>query len=791
MDSTLTTRALRPFKGILFPTLMLTLALGTVLAFFSFYNELVLKPLPFKGSDRLVYIDLEQLDQDGSGYQRALFYLESREMAALSGLIEPAFQIDARPLRVEAGGHSSSHLVAYATPNLFTALGLLPSAGRLFAEGDPEPGVVLSHDTWRTRSSEFPLNSTVVVDGVPLVVLGVAPPGFNKFQPGQDEPTLYMPFEARARSGPREAKILTTRELGTATYARLHPGISPNQLQSALGPLAEAWRSLMPVAPKRLRPHVQTLAELRGDAWRRFVPGGTLLGVATLALLLVAALNLGSLQVARWLEEREELAIRMALGAPLIRLVGSLSAPMMATLALAGVGAWPLAWALGQLLSGFAPPSEFPVTLRPALDLRVLGLAFALIAILALSLLLFAWIWFLRHPNRPSTHRGGPKEGMRWRKILLGFQLALSVMLLGGTLSSLQMLHRATRIPLGLSIDGLQTVSFALPTHLKRAAILDVWIALGKRFQERPDIEATCVLIPPCEAFNVPHKFLDPEGNGVECYRNIVAPGTFNLLGLPLLRGQDFSETDTATSEPVAVISVSAARALCGREDPLGKTIQDEYGKRTRIVGLLADHRWVGPLNPQLPYVYLSNRQRLSPLQTLIIRSHIPNALFRNWIEEEVGRLDPRLGIVRDEPLKERLHRQLQPQRLAATLFGILGLTALVLAIAGQYSLQRQITLQRLPEAGLRMALGGTPSRIMLGFLKDLRLPIGLGLSGGILASFASWRVLSGRVPGLPPLDWTVLLWILLGLLATCILASLIPALRILKVHPAQVLRRD
>lgn len=790
MNTTSTAHILRPFKGILFPAFMVALALGTVLACFSFYNELVLKPLPFKDSERLVYLDLEQRDPDGSSYQRAFFYLETREMVALSELMEPAFQIDVRPLRVEAGGHSSSHLVASATPNLFSALNLLPTVGRLFAEGDPEPGVVLSNDTWRTRSSEFPLGSTVVVDGVPLVVLGVAPAGFDRFEPGQ-EPALYVPFEARARSGQREAKVLTSRELGSATYARLRSGVSPEQLQSALGPLAEAWKELMPKAPVALRPRVQSMAELRGNAWKRFVPGGTILGVATLALLLMAALNVGNLQVARWLEEREELAVRVALGAPMARLVARLGAPMVAMLALGALAAWPLAWVLARFLSGFSPPSEFPVTLRPAFDLRVLGLSFALITVLALSLLLFAWLWFLRHASRPSTHRGGPKEGLRWRKILLSLQLALSVVLLGGTLSSLWALHRATRIPMGLNLEGFQTVSFALPTHLRRAAIQEGWVTLGKRIQEHPGIEATCVLIPPCEAFNVTHRFLDFKGNAVDCYRNIVAPGTFKLLGIPMLRGEDFSEADTAASEPVAVISASAARTLCGQEDPLGKTIQDEFGKRARIVGVLAEHRWVGPLNPALPYVYLSNRQRISPLQTLIIRSQVPFPDFRAWIEGEVGRLDPRLGIVRDEPLKERLRRQLQPQRLAATLFGILGLTALVLAIAGQYSLQRQITIQRLPEAGLRMALGGTPVQVLLDFLKDLRLPIGFGLGSGFLGSLLVWRALGAHVPGLPPLDWVILLWTLLGLLATSLVASLVPALRILRVHPAQVLRRD
>lgn len=789
-------RALRPkaLRDAAYPAFMLALALGAILALFGLFNATVLRPLPVAGQERLVCLDFALLQGfPGPLELGGLSPAQAREAGDLQGTLEALVQADLRPLRVESQGFTQSLFVGYTSPNYFTALGIPCAAGRPYTTGDPEPGAVLSHAFWKAQAGRLGPGSRLKVDGVDLPVLGVAPEGFQGLDVSV-APALWVPIEARIRSGPREARLLSsTSSVGLPTYGRLRPGATCAQAHSALMALVPGWVAAQKGTDDSLRvqARVSPLRVARLQVWNYAMPMASVLWAGLAALLAMALLNLGSLQVARWMTAREELTTRSALGASPGRLALEMGAPVLLPLALGLLGALPLAHFGGQVMAGFAPPSEYPVALYPSVDLRVLGVAVLVILVFFALLGLFAWLWILRRPLHAAGRSGLEAGGERSRKLLVGLQVALSTLLLVGTLSSLREIRRAADVPMGFDLRGVRAYSFAMPTHVPtRADFIHRWSQLCDHFQRLPGLEAASVAIPPCEAYGYDREtFRTGADRSLSMRRNHVHPGTFRLLGIPILEGRDFRPEETPDGQKVAILERRTAERLWPGVPPLGATLLDPQGRPHVVVGVVADHRWNGPLSPEPPMVFMSARQRTSPLQTLLVKGG-PRDLD-TWVEQEIARVDPRLAVSRRDLLTERLARKLQPQRLAATLFGMLGLSALVLCLGGLYALQRHVTLQRMPELGLRTALGATPARLITHLLMGLAWPLGCGLAAGLLGTWGLWRILAARWSELPPLTPGAVLTVALGLLATALATALLPSLRALRLDPSELLRRE
>ena len=790
MPQPLFAKTLRALRGSVFPALMLALALGTVMGLFSLMNQAVLRPIPVPHPDRVVSLAMNETYPDGHTETGDPSPVELKEAEGFPWLEAGPVQQGIKHLRVQVAGTTRSALVAYASSDFFTAMGILPVEGRLFAKTDPEPGAVLSKAAWERCQPALRPGATVIVDGVTLPFLGVLPEGFHGFWQGY-EPEVWVPLEARARSGDREARFLADRNVGIATFGRLRPGVNKIQAHAAFGPLVAAWQARLDGPARVRKPNIRTLADLRFERWDHALPSGAILWTAAGFLVVMAALNLGNLQVARWMRESDAWTTRIALGASPRRLVLELSAPILSTLLLGALGAFPVAWAFGGLLARFPPPSELPTAaIQPNLDWRVYLLALGLMALLAIPLVLLAWTWLFRHTCALATR--GAVGGLRWRKVLLGTQVALSVALLCGSMASLQDLWRARNIPMGMRLEGVHAFSFAFPTHVPggRNEILGLWAKVYDRFQAAPGVEVTSVVIPPCEGFEpVVRPYLNTGGTACDCVVPTVYPGTFRLLKIPLLLGRDFLDTDTAEAPPVAIVSAALAHRLWPDGSPLGRDLEDDRGRRSMVIGVVADHLWEGPTRRQHPLVFVCGRQRFGPLQTLLIRSSLPDSKLNDWVEREVAAVDPQLAIERAEPLARRLDRLLQPQRLAATLFGMMGSVALALSLMGLYALQRHLTVQRLPEAGLRMALGASPARVRRDFMGSVLWPIGLGLGVGLVGTVATWRFLGAVVVGLPRLHPATLAFVTIGLAVTGGMAAFLPLLRLDGSEPDRLLK--
>lgn len=806
--SLLLSRGLRSLRGALLPAGMLALAMGVVLALGSLYETVVLRSIV--GLPGLVSMQMVDEDHGPAGHDPSP--QELKDIPQWSWLMGKPVQQDIRVYRVEAGGATRSVLVAYASSNYFTTLGIHPVLGRTFSEAEPEAGALLSWSAWQNAQGRMALGDPITVDGVTMPVIGVLPKGSERgshgLNPGYD-PEVWVSLESRARSGEREARFFKDRGIGIPTFGLLRPGVSVAQAQAAFEALMPSWKAQRNPNPRELHAVIRSAEWMGTQAWGSFLPGSSLLWLASSLLVLMAAINVGNLQVAKWMKERHAWSIRVALGAAPLRLALELSGAMAWALGLGALGAIPMAWLIQRLIARFPPPSEFPMSFHPQWHgggfLWALGLMLLLLLALALPLMAMAWIWFLRHSRRVDARQ--PLGGLRWRQVLLGTQIGLSVMLLCGTLTSLRALHNARRTPLGLDVRGVHAFSFAMPLHLPggRRAMITEWTRMSEHFQALskvvPGWEAACVTIPPCECFgNDPQRFtlLSPVSGASQTSFFIqghrIHSGAFSLLRIPLMLGRDFADTDSPDSPTVAIVTASTAQVLWPGQNPLGQVLEDDQGRRCSIVGVVADHLWGGlpkvPSNSSNPlHIFLCGRQRLGPLQTLMIRSPLPATVLRERVEREVALLDPRLAIERAEPLEARVERMLQPQRLAATLFSIMGATALMLCLTGLYALQRYLTLQRLQEIGLRMALGATPRRIRMEFFSSLRLPLGLGLGVGGICTGLGWHLLRSRITGIPPLSISNLAWTLLALLTVALGAAWLPLRHLERLEPTDLLR--
>jgi hypothetical protein len=508
----------------------------------------------------------------------------------------------------------------------------------------------------------------------------------------------------------------------------------------------------------------------------------------------MAVLNLVSLQIARWMKDKNAWTTKMALGAPPIRLIAEFSYPMLLALVLGVVGALAITLVQGNLLASFVPPSEYPTHFQIHLDWHIGFAALGIIVVLAIPVMAIAWVWFMRSAGRIGTQEN--MSGLAWRKSLMGIQVALSVVLLCGTTSSLAELWRARSVRLGFDVSGVHAFSFGFPAHVPGGAkaVREEWTKIFDRFRMMPNSQVACVEIPPCEAYEPKGRtYRNESGAPADCYVSKISAGTFALLHVPFVMGRDFTDSDGPEAPLVAIVSVPAGQVLWPGANPIGRFLDDKDGRRFQVIGVVADHLWEGTDKKRghLPMVFQSVRQRPSNLQTLLIRSDSSALKLSEWVEREVAAVDPRLTIQRSEPLAGRVERMYQARYLVAVLFGMMGLTALAIAILGLYALQQYLTAMRLKEAGLKMALGATPWMVRLDFLRGVSWPMGIGLGVGIVGAAAGWRVLGAIMIGLAPLSVLAVALTVIGLGTVGTLAALVPLRKLDNSEPVELLKNN
>ncbi len=785
--------------------LSLALGIGANTTIFTLLNAVFLRPIPVRDSSTLaalVTIDAHTPGQFGLSYPN---YRDLRDRnTVFSSLILYS------PVTASLTGQGDPQLlmVHLVTGGYFGTLGIPMTLGRgILPEEDAPPAglpvAVLSYPLWMRLYGGTPSVTarSIEIDGLPYRIVGVAPQGFAGLNQmaGAD---VFLPFSGFARVVPAPALVGMRRALLFSVVARLKPGSSRRQAEEQLAPLVADLARAYPEDNRDRRVRLLSLEDAAMDARTRPLisrSGVVLLAIAALVLL-IACGNVANLLLARASGRNREIAIRLALGAGRHRLVRQLLAEG-AVLSLAGgaCGLQVARWSR-DLLWGMRPPVFRHAAFTLDLDSRVLLFT---LAVSLLTGLVFGLVPALRATNPDLAgdlkERGSASGGIRkvtsTRSVLVIAQVALSLVALVGAGLFLRSLQNAALIDVGFDAAHLGVVAYNVADQsysedrgrdfhariLERAAAVPgvAAAALSKDTPFRVSAIRTAQLA-------------GEEGQaGHPTLTSVVSPGYFQAVRIPLLRGRDFTATDSKAAPRVVIVNEAAAAVLWPGQDPIGKrlTFAGE-GIPVEVVGVTRNANYMDIAEPPRPLVYLSLVQYYFPAAVLYIRTAGDPAETLAAVKREVQSMDPKL-VLQTETLAVTMRELLWVQRLAAGLLAAFGALATLLSTLGIYGVISYSVHQRTREIGIRVALGASPAEVRAMILREGIRLVAVGVLIGAVMSLS----LAGSVSGLLFLhnarDLTTFTLVPSILVLVGTFACWAPAFRATRVDPSSALRDE
>jgi len=801
-------RTLRRRPGFAVVTL-LTLGLGTgaTTAMFTLINGVLLKPLPYPEPERLAVLQEKTEKATRYGNLWAFSYpnfvdceRESHSLLMAAWRYSGGTVVGASDAQYLDGEEVSSEL--------FSILGAAISPGRDFLPEEDRPGaqpvIIISNPLWQRLFGGSPsaVGTSLVFEGKPYTIVGIAPAGF-RFPGDPDVFTLI---------GQDPAPPLQNRQMhpGINVWARLQPRATMAEAQSELALIGSELAQQYPASnaerifvAEPLRPSV---GDVRSTLWLLF-------GAVSLVLL-IACVNVASLLVARAVSRERELAIRLALGAGRSRLVRQCLTESAVLGFCGGV--------LGFLLAALAIrpfvefwPGSLPRAAEVTLDWHVQLFAFG---VSLLSGFLFGLAPALRFPDRALEQalRAGARavigSSRPLHAALVASEIALAIVLLvaAGMLGR-TIVHLSSVDP-GLNVRNILVTRMALsPRTLQDPAqIRAAWQDILDRARRVPGVQAAATVdtVPMREGYNEIYYWPSPDapplGEQPLTLATSVSPDYLQVMGIPLRQGRFFNDQDRLSSSPVVVIDDTLAERAFAGQDPIGRQlwIPDMGSAPVNVVGVVGHVRHWGlaiddtaQVRAQLYYPFAQVPDRLlrrwSELMSIAVRSSVNPS---NLVVPLRGELR---GVAGDQVLyeintMEQLARStLDRQRFLLLLFGVFAGLSLLLACIGVYGVLAYLTNQRVPEIGVRLALGATAGDVMRTVLRESFGMIGLGVAAGASAAIAAAHILVRMVDGMQPAEPLTFVIMISVLVGAALLASFVPARRASRIDPTTALRED
>jgi predicted permease len=783
--------------------LSLAIGIGATTAIVTVANTMLLRPPPGVGHpERLVHVGSTR---DGSGFDNFSYpnFVDLRTGATtFSGI--SAIQMETRALSLAGPDGGEAVQGTIVSGNMFEVLEATPALGRFFLpEEDRVPGanpvVVLSHRFWRERFASDPsvVGRTIVLNGTPFTVVGVAAEGF--IGPVAITPDLWATVMSSQLLGEGPSLLTCRGCVWMMAIGRLAPGVELTEAQAELATIFHRLQQTYPQANERkgirVMPATVFPAQMR-DMIRNFM--ALLLAVAGLVLL-IASTNVAGMLLARAASRQREIAVRLALGATRGRLIRQLVTESLILFIVAGVAGVLLAQWLVRGLMALVPRLPIQLGLDPRIDWRVL--TFALVVSLVSGLL--AGLVPALQGTRPSltpalkTDGGGSGRKLRLRSGLLVAQIAFSMLLLITAGLFGRSLIEARGIDTGfdpndvqLSSMDLQLVNYEAPRGRQFAT------SLLERVRAVPGVQSAALsAMLPLAGGRMGLGGLKPREapatgrSQEEAGWSVITPGYFETLRIPIVRGRDFTDADRDGTTPVIILNERFARQLWPTGDPLGK-ILDNGDVMLTVVGIARDSKYRSLGEDPSNFVYVPLAQRYITRTTLLVRT-APDLPVAASIRRIVAELEPALPILDQRSLVEHAATSLFPQRIALWVAGSLGIVALLLALLGIYGVTAYGVVQRTREIGIRVALGAQRGRVLGLILRQGLLLAGIGVAIGSLAAFGVTRLLRAALVGVPPTDAAAFGGAALLLVVAAVAASWIPARRAAAVDPMVALRSE
>lgn len=793
---------LRRPRFALLTVLVLGVGIGASIAVFSLIDGVLLKPLPYPQSERLLMVGRVM----GSGkigpasqHKFSTWREQAKGFTSLS-----AYEQQASGFSVYAGDHAEYVSGARISAGLLRTLGVVIERGREFDRSDENGGVrraLLSHSLWGQMfgAAEDILGRRIELDGVGYEIIGVLPRGFI----GPVKAQVWLPLTVNA--DPNDVAHSLT------VVGRMAPDATLAMISQQLEALADNYREAFPqaVAQRESVAAMSMLSFVVGDLSSKLA----LLTGAVVALLLIAVANAASLGLARLNARSHEFAVRDALGASRWRIARMVFAESLALSCIAAVVGLALAYGVITTLDLWVPPSTLPrLESVVALDGSAIVVAVTLVVLLTLVLSGLSVMSLRRLGTELRVRAGGTHATARSRVVLVSAQLSLSTVLI--LVSSLLVGSLVQLSQTELGVDPSPLVAADLPvseSHLTDMSGLAVFLqrvrATLKRERDVDDV-AIASSLPLESTINLPVE-ASPGSELVSVDVRMVTADYFATLGLHLLRGRAFEEGDHVGSEAVAIINDAYARAYLANDSTVignslwvGRTIgppwEDPVARR--IVGVVTDVRDNGPEQEAPPTVYVPIVQfnnaafweasrYFAPV--LIVRTRgNPNAMLPR-LAAMVQAVDPRQAVARPRALADVYSDYLALPRFLSLLLGGFAALSLLLAVVGLYALISFIAQAQHRDTGVRLALGCSPGMILRSVLGQAVRVCVPGIAVGLVLYWPTMRWLVSLLPDIPAPSMALIVTTALALLAASLLASFFPALRASKTAPIAVLRQD
>jgi predicted permease len=795
-DLTYALRALRKSPGFsAVAILSLAIGIGANTTIFTFVNAVLLEPLPYPGSERLVTLNEHTLE---SGKPLSVHPVTFVAWRARARSFETLALTQSPPLNVMGpdGAEQLSRLMT--TGELFQTFGVSPALGRNFTEDELRPRgapvVILGHGFWHRRFGADPavLGRQLTLPDGSLTIVGVGPPGFRI---GVIEPEVFTPLEIDP------ANPAATGSRAFQAYGRLAAGTSLGAAQAEMSVIAAALRQ-----QERAAEGMDVFVSGLRDFLVRDARSSLQLLMAVVAtVLVIGCVNLAGLLLARGLARRGEFAVRAALGASRGRLVRQLIIESLVLSALGGLAGLIFAqWAIqglvaftaGALTSG----ASGPITLEATAVFFTLAAALATAVVFGL-----VPAWQASHVHHPEIalrerSRGsvGDRRHQRIRRLLVVTEVALAVVLLIGAGLLLRTFSNLVRVDLGFQPEGTVTMGVFLGVRPAEARIAALDRILD-RVEQVPGVKAvgTIQFLPLRGAAcgtgfwqEVHAATKDPaRTQPTEC--SLVSRGYFAAMGIPVLQGRPFDRRDTEASPRVLVVNQSFAVRYFTDGRVLGQRIlvQSSNQAIAEIVGVVGDVHHNGLTSDPVPTVFLLHAQTPGYITNLVVRTSGEPMGHAAAIRRAIHEADPTQAVSGAGTLDEDVAKVLARPRLQATLVASLAIVAVGLAVIGLYGLLAYVVTHRTQEIGIRLALGATSRRIFSELIREGAWLVGGGLAVGIVAAIILRGVAATLVFGVTPGDPSTYVIAALAFLGVALVGVAIPARRGSRVEPVSALR--
>src|SRR5271165_3076081 len=792
--------------------LSLALGIGATTAVFSVVYGVLMDPYPYKDARRMVHVELF----DSNGRQMGLVFNTGAELNDLkqAKCVDEIFMQGGNTVTMTGNQIPVSVQLGEYTPNLFEYMGVPPLLGRQFTsaditDGQPSKVAVLSYLFWKKQfgARRDVLGKTIELDRKLYTVIGVAAPRFT-----WGDSDVYVPYIPTG--DPHDYRN---------SFIKLKPGVTLEAANAELQPLVLSFRDR---DPKNYAPVVRTkTVTLNEQVLGQFSGTLLLLFGAVVLLLIIGCANVSILMLARGTARMHELALRSSMGASRWRIMRQLlteSVLLSLAGALIGVG---LAYGAVKWIATALPYYSFPH--EAAIHVSVPVLVFSvLIAVLTGILFGMSPALQLSRPNLSELiqsgagrHSGGGGD-RRTHRLLIAGQVALTLVLLTIAGAATRAFLTAYRVPLGFDVDKVTSLNLGLPRKsypgwTERA---NKYESVRQALASAPGVEQASVVttwLPPMQAYTLKTEIEGKqELTGIQSQVVLMSPEMLATLGIPLVRGRDFTESEMMRGAHVALVNQAFVRKYLGNGDPIGHHVKSPGLKVEQpdfvlgednegwfeIIGVVADARNNGGFRngeanakeqPIEPSFYVPHTVVLTPYMNFLVRTQGDAASAIRSAEQRVQALDPEITVVDQHPLTWYMETMIWgQQRFIAALFGIFSLLGLVLAATGLYSVVSYSVSQRNQEMGIRMALGAQRMDIIRLVLRSVAATVGIGIVVGLAVSIGLNKVISHWVQS-SSRDPLTLLTVALILALIALLACLWPARRAATLDPMKALRTE